>query len=129
MAVLSKFMQKKLMGQDMQASQEQLKQKQSKIKELMKKNDPKSAEELKKVQEEMMSDLNAMTSKNLKYMVVSLPVFLLVFYGIQKAYNSQVIRLLPNFELSWFWYYFLCAILSSIGLGVVQNRLKKKEVK
>ncbi len=93
----------------------------------MKKNDPKSAEELKKHQEEMMSDLNSMTSKNLKYMVVSLPVFLLVWYGLQQVYGKEIIRILPDFQLDWFWYYFICSIIGTLAIGMVQSKLKKKE--
>ncbi|MDO8428419.1 MAG: hypothetical protein Q7S92_04360, partial [Candidatus Diapherotrites archaeon] len=81
--------------------------------------------ELKKIQDEMLSDLNSMTSKNLKYMFITLPIFLGVFWVLGSIYEKDVITVIPNFPLNWTWYYILCVIAVSIVLGIVKNKNKK----
>jgi uncharacterized membrane protein (DUF106 family) len=128
MVVISQILQRKLVDKGaMKANQDKIKEKQRRLKELVGKEDSKSKGEAEKLQREMMELLGQSMQGTLKHMLVSFPIFILIFWLLGQAYGGTVIHLplsLPvihrnfSFEItrtvSWLWWY----IYSSLGISV-----------
>jgi uncharacterized membrane protein (DUF106 family) len=124
MALVFKVVQKKMMGSGFEESQKQMKEQRKKMNELLKKDDEQSKKELKKLQEDMMSALNKMTSKNMKYMVITIPVYLVLYSALIPIYEKDIINFVV--PLTWFWYYVVVSIISSLAIGMIMSVWKKR---
>lgn len=101
----------------MEEMKKQLKEKQKDVKEATKKGQTKKAA---KAQEEMMQ----LTLENMKHtmkplMYTFIP-FILIFGWLKGEYESiGTVATLFGFELSWFWWYLITAMLVSLTLNKI----------
>jgi len=122
--------------------QQQMKENQKRISELAKRGDEASKKELEKLQTESLESMNAMMQGNMKYMLFSMPLYLVFFWVLGEAYGSQTITLpfpLPvihrdwSFEItqtiSWLWWYIYSAMVAGIIINAITNALEKRKVK
>lgn len=131
---------------EMKRQQEGMKAKQVKMKELMKKGDAKSKNELDAMEKEMMEDMQKMMSGSYKVMLVSMVVFLPALWFLNTFYGNAVIDMpvpLPwlrnGFDLfsigswgieiyaktNWFGWYFVCFIVISLLYNFISGFKKK----
>lgn len=113
---------------------EKLKDHQADIKAASKSNDTKK---LQRAQEEMMK----LTMENLKMgykpLLITFIPFILIFGWIKGQYESAgVVATIFGFNLEWFWWYFVCAMISSLIINriiekypIEFNLIKKKQTK
>ena len=149
---ISRLLQSKLIDKKKQkAAQRRMKEKQARIKELMKNQDEKGKSEMSRLQKEMFEDMNETMQGSMRYMMFSLPVFFGAFFILGSFYGGTLFEapfLLPRFEgffflnpLSWVpvgwgietgwlkWYFIVYLIVSitlAIGLKIME-RVKKTE--
>jgi len=94
-----------------------LKEHQQTVKEATKAGDMKRA---KKAQEELMGLTMEQLKHSFKPMIFTMIPFLLVFNWLRGEYGSAgVIATLFGFELTWFFWYIICSITTSIVLNKV----------
>lgn len=94
-----------------------LKEHQQTVKEATKAGDMKRAQ---KAQEELMSLTMEQLKHSFKPMIFTMIPFLLVFNWLRGEYGSAgVVATLFGFELSWFFWYIICSITTSIVLNKV----------
>ncbi|HLC92555.1 MAG TPA: EMC3/TMCO1 family protein [archaeon] len=144
---ISQTVQNKFMNKDdMKRHQEEIKIKQGKMKELMKKEDQKSKNELETLEREMMETMQKMMSGSSKVMLVSMVLFLPALWILGAFYGEAIIKLpipLPwlsnGFDLfsigtwgvaiynetNWFGWYFVCFLVLSVIVNIF-NGLRKK---
>ena len=149
LSVSSKILQAKFIDKDkMKAQQAGMKEKQKKMQELMKQNDPKSKNELEAMEKEMMETMNKMMSGSMKVMMFSMALFLPAFFIMGFLYEEAVINLpipIPwlaeGFDLfnigtwgismynetNWFGWYFVAYLAITIIIGLGQKILKSIE--
>ncbi len=147
LVVASKYMQNKFMDKDqMKEHKEETKTKSEKVKELLKKKDPKSLKEAEKIQNEIMESSMKVMQGSMRYMMYSLPMVMIVFFLLGQAYEKEIITLpiaLPwwtagNFldittwfdfkmfeQTNWFGWYFVSYLSTSIVYGIVQKTITK----
>ena len=151
LVVISRFLQAKMIDKKKQkAAQARMKEKQAKIKELMKNEDEKSKNEMKRLQQEMFEEMNETMQGSMKYMIVSLPLFLGAWWMMGYLYGGQLFATpfsVPKFEgffmfnpFTWIptgwvlesgyakWYiinYFIVAIILAIGMKVREKAMNK----
>ncbi|MAG21981.1 MAG: hypothetical protein CL943_01570 [Candidatus Diapherotrites archaeon] len=135
MSGISQILQRKLMDKKgMKASQEKMKEQQKRIKELVGREDQQSKAEAERLQKEMLELMSKSMQGTMKHMVVSMPIFLGVFWGLGYLYSGALIQLpmaVPvlhrdlSFEItsaiSWLWWY----IYTSFSIGIVLNMVLK----
>ncbi len=149
--IVSQIAQNKFMNrEEMKKHQDTIKQKQAKMKELMKKEDAKSKNELETLEKEMMQTMQNMMSGSSKVMLVSMVLFLPALWFLGEFYGKEIIPLpvpLPwlsvGFDLfnigtwgmtiysetNWFGWYFVCFIVLSILFSIGKEILKKMKAK
>ena len=130
----------------MKESQQRMKEKQKQIKELAKRDDEKSKQEAQKLQQEMLQEMGESMQGSMRYMMISMPIFLVVFLFLGAAYGSTTLEALfplPKFSgffllnpLTWIpvdfttttgwlkWYFFSYLIISII-VGIVWRAVEK----
>ncbi|MBU0635434.1 DUF106 domain-containing protein [Candidatus Micrarchaeota archaeon] len=123
------------------AIQKEVKEKQNKIKELSKQDDPNAKKEADALQMEMMQDLSKMMSSNMRVMIVSMIIFIPGLALIGFLYNGMIVNSpIPLivfhrggdfffwFEITaksnWFSWYLWWSIGTSIVMSVVFKKLK-----
>src|SRR3989344_7392983 len=132
----------------MKRQQEEIKAKQAKMKELVKKDDAKSKNELEALEKEMFEIMQKMMSGSYKVMLASMVVFLPALWFLGTFYDKAVIDMpvaLPwlsnGFDLfnigtwgiemyaqtSWYGWYFVCYIIIAIAFSIAM-KIKKKLV-
>lgn len=153
LALISQAIQAKFVNTpEVKEARERSKEKNKRMRELMKKTDDESVQEMKKIQKEIMDDTMA-SMKTMHYAFLTLPLYLVVFgyFGGSSvpfvgglfgngAYTDVVFNLpvaLPwiDFQFhettNWLGYYFVWIMLSTIviklGLTVFERMKKKKE--
>ncbi|MDD5148295.1 MAG: EMC3/TMCO1 family protein [Candidatus ainarchaeum sp.] len=133
MAIVSQILQRKFLDRKkMKESQEQIKQMQKRLNELLKKQDEQSKKEAMRLQNEMLQTMNAQMKGSMKHMLISLPIFWIVFAIVGALYLGVMITApvaLPvihrnfSFEItqtiSWLWWYIYCSIIFSIIISIV----------
>ncbi|MDD5163547.1 MAG: EMC3/TMCO1 family protein [Candidatus ainarchaeum sp.] len=143
MAIVSQILQRKLIDRKkMKESQEKMKQMQKQMNELLKRGDEKSKLESSRIQNEMLQLMNAQMKGSMKHMLVSLPIFWIVFAAIGAFYiGVQITSPLPlpiihrNFafeitpNVSWLWWYIYCSLAFSVVLSIILNILDKMKAK
>lgn len=139
MVGVSQILQRKLMDKKgMKEGQERIKEKQKRIKELLGKEDLKSKEEVERLQKEMMEIMQKTMKGTMKHMLVSFPIFILVYWGLGATYSGMLIDLptaVPvihrnfSFEItssiSWLWWYIYTSFSLSIAFNIVLKIVKK----
>ncbi|MBN2014340.1 MAG: DUF106 domain-containing protein [Candidatus Altiarchaeota archaeon] len=116
--VMSSLVRRVVIGQDkMDAMKNLMKEKQAKFKEISKSGDMKR---IQKAQEEMLQ----LTMENLKHsfkpMLITFIPIILVFGWLRDQYGSlNNVASLFGFDLSWFWWYFICAMVISLVFNKV----------
>lgn len=118
--------------------QDEMKLKQKKLMELLKKEDEKSKREAKQVQEEMMESTMKMMDPSimLRQMVVSLIVFAPVLWYFHAQYDGIPIQMPFPFpwwdngfvlltNTSWLGWYFLIVLVFSLVLMPVERKIFK----
>ncbi len=151
LVVISRFLQRKMIDKKKQkAAQARMKEKQAKIKELMKNEDEKSKNEMKQLQQEIFEEMNETMQGSMKYMIVSLPLFLGAWWLMGYFYGGQLFTTpfpVPKFEgffmfnpftwvpTSWVtasgyakWYiinYFIVAIVLGIAMKIREKAMNK----
>ena len=151
LVVVSRFLQSKMIDKDKQkAAQARMKEKQAKIKELMKNEDEKSKNEMQRLQQEMFEEMNETMQGSMRYMLVSLPLFLAAWWLMGWLYGGQLFATpfpVPKFEGFFFlnpftwapvgwvlesgyakWYiinYFIFAIMLGVGMKAREKIVKK----
>lgn len=122
--------------------QEEMKKKQARLQELLKKSDEKSKKEAESVQAEMMGNMNKVMSSSTKVMLISMVVFVPALGIMAGLYNGTTVYspiplvvfhrasgLIPvSLELSaksnWISWYFWWSLIGSLVLSVVFKKLK-----
>lgn len=122
--------------------QGEMKKKQARLKELLKKKDEKSKQEAETVQNEMMKDMNKVMGSSTKVMLLSMIVFIPALAILAAWYNGSVIQspfpfvvfhrgidwMPVSFEWStkfnWISWYFWWSLVGSIVLGMVFKKMK-----
>jgi uncharacterized membrane protein (DUF106 family) len=120
-----------------------IKEKQKKMKELIKKNP--NDKEIDKIQKETMEIMQGMMSETYKQMFFTLPVFLVVYWGLGFFFGGELL-LSPiaypkltapdfgvfTFEMGYqrfyFFTYMIFSILIAIVLKFVDNKIKNKGI-
>jgi len=119
-----------------------MKEKQAKIKELMKKDDEKSKKEMDGLQKEMFEEMNETMQGSMRYMMFSLPVFFGAFFVMGQFYGGLLFEapfLVPKFEhffflnpltwipvgwsieTGWLKWYFITYLITSIAIGIAMK--------
>ena len=135
-ALQSKFVDRKKMKQQ----QADMKEKQKKVKELMQKTDQKSRLEMEKLQKEMLESMSESMQGSMRYMMISLPLFLGFFWVLGTAYEGALISLpfaVPiihrnmSFEItasiSWLWWYIYSMFAISIMINLALKAWDKSK--
>jgi uncharacterized membrane protein (DUF106 family) len=144
--VASRFLQSMRIDKEKQkAAQTRMKEKQAKIKELMKQGDEKSKGEMQRLQKEMFEEMSESMQGSMRYMLFSLPLFFGAFFVLGHFYGGTLFEapfLVPKFEnffflnpltwvpvdwvlqTGWLKWYFITYLITSIFLGII---LKIKE--
>ncbi|HLD58466.1 MAG TPA: EMC3/TMCO1 family protein [archaeon] len=143
MAIVSQILQRKLIDRKkMKQSQEQMKAMQKQLKELAKQDNEKARQESARIQNEMLKSMNENMKGSMKHMVVSLPIFFVVFAVAGGLYGGQLVHLpfpLPvvhrdfSFEItatvSWLWWYIYCSLAFSIIFSIILKAVDKAKIK
>jgi uncharacterized membrane protein (DUF106 family) len=143
MAIVSQILQRKLIDRKKtKESQAQMKQMQKQLNELLKHGDEKSKLESARIQNELLKLMNDQMKGSMKHMLVSLPIFWIVFAVIGTVYgNVQINAPLPlpvihrnlAFEIiqvvSWLWWYIYCSLFFSVILSIILNAFDKMKTK
>lgn len=144
MVAVSQILQKRFIDKKaMKESQQKIKDNQKKIKELMGKEDKQSKEQAERLQQEMMGLMTQSMQGTMKHMVVSFPIFMVIFWLLSISYGSNVINLptaVPVFHrdfsfeitsrISWLWWYIYSSLIISIVFNIglkIWKKTKKKE--
>ncbi len=139
MVAISQILQRKLMDKKgMKEGQGKIKEKQKRMKELLGKEDQKSKEETERLQGEMLEIMNKTMKGTMKHMLVSFPIFILVFWALSATYSGTLVELpvaVPvihrnfSFEItssiSWLWWYIYTSFSISIAFNIVLKIIKK----
>ena len=148
---ISRILQRKLIDKDKQkATQARMKEKQSRIKELMKREDTQSKTEVQKLQQEIFEEMGESMQGSLRYMMFSLPVFFGAFFILGNFYGGTLFETpfpVPKFEnffflnpfswipidwvnqAGWLKWYFITYLIASIILGIllkIKEKIKSK---
>jgi len=145
--VVSKFLQSRMIDKKKQKeAQANMKEKQVKIKELMKAGDEKSKNEMDRLQKEMFEDMNATMQGTMKYMIFSMPLFFGAFFVLGFLYGGMLIEapfVLPKFqgffflnpftwvpvgwgtETGWLKWYFIIYLIASIAISIALKAREK----
>lgn len=112
---------------------------QKKMNELLKRSDEASKKEMERLQAESLESMNVMMQGNMKYMLFSMPVFLVFFAVLGSLYGSFIVNLpfpVPlvhrnfSFEItsriSWLWWYIYCGLIASIVINLITSALEKR---
>ncbi len=143
---VSRLLQARMIDKGKQkAAQARMKEKQAKIKQLMRNNDDKSRQEMQRLQQEMFEEMSETMQGSLRYMMFSLPIFFGAYFVLGMFYGGisfETPFLVPKFEgfflfnpftwmptdwvmhTGWLKWYFITYLIVSIALGIV---LKIKE--
>jgi uncharacterized membrane protein (DUF106 family) len=138
--IISRLLQEKLVDKKKQKEHQTIMQNnQKKINELMKKKDEASKKEMEKLQEEALESMNIIMQGNTKYMLFSMPLFLVFFAILGALYSNTTIHLpipLPvihrdwSFEItstiSWLWWYIYTSMAAGIIINAITSALEKK---
>jgi len=93
-SLFNQFVQRKFGSKkQLKSHQDKMKEKQSRIKELMQKDDEKSKQEREGLEKEMLESMNTVMKPVMKTMVVSMIVILPVFFLLGSIYGEEVIDL------------------------------------
>jgi len=118
----------------MKEHQEKMREHQKRIQELIKQNDKKSQEELKTINDEIMKSTSEMMQASLRFMIITTPIFLIMFFAIGSFYGNETINLpfpIPWIDgkvynqTNWIGWYVLCAIIASIIIKIILNIIEK----
>ena len=143
----SRLLQSRLIDKEKQkAAQQRMKEKQARIKLLIKNNDEKSRNEMQKLQQEMLEEMNETMQGSMRYMMLSLPLFFGVYMAFGFFYGGMTLQApfpVPRFanffifnpftwvpagwgpETGWLKWYFITYLIISVALGIV---LKAREM-
>jgi len=135
--VITRFIQGKFIDRDkMESDRKIMGEKRKKMMEISKKKDKQSIKELKKMEEEILQMSSTMMQGTMRYMMYSLPLFLVVFGFLGASYGEAIIDLpvaLPWFggegflgmqmyeQTNWFGWYFVSYLSISIVLGIAKK--------
>ncbi len=137
-SAVSRFIQEKLVDKKTQKlHQGKMKENQKKINELMKRNDDGAKKEMEKLQAEALESMNVIMQGNMKYMIFTMPLFLVFFAVLGSMYGGTIINLpfpLPvihrNFsfeitsKISWLWWYIYTGIIAGILINMITSALE-----
>jgi|GEM_PF-3392319 len=122
--------------------QNKMKDRNLRIRELMKKNDEKSRNESSEIQKQMMNETMEMMQDNTKFLIVSMIVFLPLLGFVMSFYSKAgvVVNLLKplvgfnlfglypfTIESHWFWIYFGASLITSLVVTTIVNSFLKKK--
>jgi len=136
--LISRLIQEKLVDKKKQKThQDRMKENQKKMNDLMKRNDETAKKEMEKLQGEALESMNVIMQGNMKYMIFSLPLFLVFYWVLGQLYGGTPITLpfpLPiihrnfSFEItstiSWLWWYIYMGVITSIFINIITSALE-----
>jgi len=125
--IISQILQRKLMDKKGQkAKQQAMKEKQAKLKELMKNNDEKSRQEAEKLNSELMTDMKEMFKGMQKFMIASLVVIMPIFYLGVSNYAKEIF-IVFGWEVPQFIFppYIVWYMISSIAFSLIFSTIMK----
>lgn len=136
--LVSRLIQERLVDKKTQKlHQQKMKENQKKINELLKRNDDGAKKEMERLQAEALESMNVLMQGNMKYMLFTMPLFLVFFAILGAMYGSTIINLpfpLPvihrNFsfeitsKISWLWWYIYTGIIASIVINMITSALE-----
>ena len=118
LAVMNTLVRRAVLDKEkLKEQKKKLKEHQQTIKEATKTGDTQRA---KKAQEELMGLTMEQMKHSFKPMIFTIIPFLLIFNWLRGEYGSiGVVATLFGFELTWFFWYIICSITTSIVLNKV----------
>lgn len=141
LAVISQVMQRVLVNRkEQKRKQKEINENNKRMKELMKRNDEKSAKELAALQKEMMESMSTMMSGNMRMLAVMSIIYIPVYWFLGETYAATVIPLpvpIPWFSsesliafytsTSWIGWYVLTALVFGLGINAVIGIVEKTQ--
>ena len=101
----------------MEETKKKMKEHQEKLKKISKSGNTK---EMQRVQSEFMSLTMEQMKQSFKPMLITFVPFILVFGWLKGEYgNVGTVATILGFDLGWFWWYFICAMVFSLILNKI----------
>lgn len=122
LATMSSLVRRAVLDQEkLKENKEKLKEHQATLKEASKKGDTKR---MQKAQEQMMELSMEQMKQSFKPLMFTFIPFILVFGWLRDQY-SQIgdVATIFGFGLGWFWWYFVCAMLVSIVINKIMEKI------
>lgn len=120
---------KKIINQDrMDEIKKQISDFQKRYNETKKSGDEEKIKEMTEEQKKMMGLTKEMMINSFKPMAITIVPILVIFYFLSNTYGSlgDIVRLpVLNWNLSWFWWYIMVAVLTSIIMEIVYKQYRK----
>ncbi|HEX55116.1 MAG: hypothetical protein DRO94_00820 [Candidatus Altiarchaeales archaeon] len=96
-----------------------LKEHQEVMKEASRSGDMKK---MQRAQEEVMKLTMENLKQSLKPMSITIIPFIMIFTWLKSQYaNAGTVATLFGFDMNWFWWYFICAVITSILINKILN--------
>jgi len=123
------FVNKRIINQDrMDEIKKQISDFQERYNEAKKSGDEEKIKEMTEEQKKMMGLTKEMMINSFKPMAITIVPILVIFYFLSNTYGSlgDIVRLpVLNWNLSWFWWYIMVAVLTSIIMEIVYKQYRK----
>ena len=120
---------KRIINQDrMDEIKKQISDFQKRYNETKKSGDEEKIKEMTEEQKKMMGLTKEMMINSFKPMAITIVPILVIFYFLSNTYGSlgDIVRLpVLNWNLSWFWWYIMVAVLTSIIMEIVYKQYRK----
>lgn len=116
--VMSSLVRRAMIDREKMAeTKKKLKEHQKKMKDTSKKG---SSKEMQEAQSEFMSLTMEQLKHSFRPMLITFIPFILVFGWLRDEFEGVgTVATLLGFDLGWFWWYFICAMLFSLTLNKV----------
>ena len=101
---------------------------QKRYNEAKKSGDENKIKEMTEEQKKMMGLTKEMMINSFKPMAITIVPILVIFYFLSNTYGSlgDIVRLpVLNWNLSWFWWYIIIAVLTSIIMEIIYKQYRK----
>ena len=77
---------------------------------------------MQRAQEEIMKLTMENLKQSLKPMSITIIPFIMIFTWLKSQYaNAGTVATLFGFDMNWFWWYFICAVITSILINKILN--------
>jgi len=122
---------KKLVNQDrMDELKAKAKKMQDEYKDAIKSGDKARIDKAKAEQKEMMGIYKEITMSGFKPMLITFVPILLVIFFLRSTYGDlgNIVELpFFNWQLSWFWWYFIVVIITGISIEITYKQYRKRK--